>query len=110
MTGNVIGFIIWMVASCIFVVIGFSSWHSKAPVGFFTFVRPPQVTDIKRYNHAVAIIWFVFAGCMALLGLPLLAGQNSPYVMISIVGMMWLCIGIVIAYCRVERKYRKKEE
>lgn len=107
MTGSVIGFIIWMIVSFVFAAIGFFTWNSKTPVGFFTFVKPPQVTDVRRYNHAVAVLWFVFAVCMCLLGLPLLAGQNSPYVLISVIGMLWLCIGITIAYCRVERKYRK---
>lgn len=109
MTGGIIGFIIWISVSLVFVIIGFSAWRSRTPVGFFTFAKPPEVTDVKRYNHAVAVIWYVFAGCMCLLGLPLLAGQNSPYVVISIIGTMWLCIGIAIAYCRVEKRYRKKE-
>lgn len=111
MTGNIIGYIIWLMVSCVFFIIGIVSRKSKLPVGFFANVRATEeseIADIRGYNHAVARIWFVFAVVLAPLGLPLLAGQNSPLVMITVVGSLWLCIAIYVMYMRVEKKYRKK--
>lgn len=105
--GGIIGFIIWSAVVLIFVFIGIYAWNSDKAVGFFTGQKPPEVTDIKGYNHAVAKIWFVFAAVMELLGLPLLAGQNSPYIMLSVFGVMFSVIGIIVAYVRVEAKYKK---
>lgn len=109
--GNVIGYIIFLLVCALFVVIGIVSWNSKAPVGFFSNVKAPDdsdISDIKGYNHAVARIWFVFAGGLALLGLPLLAGQNSPLIIITVIGSLWLCIALIVVYMRVEKKYKGK--
>lgn len=111
MAGSIIGYIIWVLVSIVFFIIGIVSWKSKMPVGFFSNIKSPEtseIADVKGYNHAVARIWFVFAAVMALLGLPLLAGQNSPLVMITVIGSLWLCIAICVMYMRVEKKYRKK--
>jgi len=34
----------------------------KEAVGFFTFVKPPEVEETGRYNRAVGTLWFVAAG------------------------------------------------
>ncbi len=111
MAGSIIGYIIWVLVNIVFFIIGIVSWKSKVPVGFFSNFKSPEnseIADVRGYNHAVARIWFVFAAIMALLGLPLLAGQNSPLIMISVIGMLWLCIGVCMAYVKVEKKYRTK--
>lgn len=106
-TGGIIALVIWSVVALIFVFIGIYAWTSDEPVGFFTGQKPPEVPDRKGYNHAVAKIWFVFAAVMELLGLPLLAGQNSPYALLSVFGVMLAVIGIIVAYIKVEKKYKK---
>lgn len=103
----IIGFIIWTVVSFIFVVIGISCLHAKEPVGFFTFAKPPIVTDIKKYNKAVAILWFVFALLLEFLGLPFLFyEQNSPVYIVIVLGAFLLVIAIIISYIFIEKKYR----
>ena len=105
----IIGFMIWTLCSCIFFVIGIISWNSKKEVGFFTGVKPNQMKDTKAYNRAVAKIWLVFGVLFELLGIPFLFfEQNSPIFLLSVVGTMFLVIGICIAYMIVESKYRKK--
>lgn len=106
-TEGLIGFVVWTIVSLMFVLIGIYAWNTKKAVGFFTFQKPLELTDVKGYNHAVAKLWFVFAAVMILLGLPLLAGQNSPYIMISVFGAMFAVIGIIIAYLKIEQKYKK---
>ena len=53
-------FLIWTVISLILLGIGILDWRSEKAVGFFTGVKPPEVTDIRKYNHTVAVLWFVF--------------------------------------------------
>ncbi len=43
-------FIIWSTGAILFWGIGIRGRNSKEPVGFFTFVKPPVVTDIRNYN------------------------------------------------------------
>lgn len=106
--GRVIGFIIWLICCLIFVHIGILALKAKEPVGFFAQSEPPKVKDIKAYNKAVAKIWFFFAVGMLLLGIPLIiGGQNSPLIIISILGAMFLSIGICVIYLFVEKKYKE---
>ena len=53
----IIAFGIWTIAAFVFAGIGISAGKSKKPVGFFTTVEPPKVTDVKKYNHAVSLLW-----------------------------------------------------
>ena len=103
-----IGFIIWTIVSCLFLVIGITNRKADFPVGFFSNVKAPDVTDIKKYNKEVSNIWLVFAILFELLGVPLLFfEQNDPVFIIVILGTVALIIGIIIAYLRVEMKYKK---
>ena len=103
----IIAFVIWSVVAVIFLIIGASVWQSKEAVGFFTFVNPPQVKDVKRYNHAVAKIWFTVAFVFEILGVPFLwYEQNSPLVIFIILGVVILIIAMMITYTRIEAKYK----
>ena len=65
------GFFIWSAVALVLVGIGIWDWNSKTPVGFYSGIKPTKVTDVRRYNHSVAIMWFVYAFVFELLGLPL---------------------------------------
>lgn len=105
----IIGFVIWSIVALLFFGIGIWSRKAEKPVGFWSNVKAPEVNDVKEYNNAVSIIWFVFAVIFELLGFPLLFfEQNSPIFLVVAVGTVFLIIGIMIAYTRVENKYRKK--
>lgn len=104
-----IAFIIWSICAGIFVLIGISTWRKKDEAGFFTGVKPPKMKDITAYNHAVAKIWFVFAALYELAGIPLgFIEQNSPIALLIVGIVVLLIIGMMIAYMKVEQKYRKK--
>ena len=106
--GRIIGFIIWMICSFIFVLIGILALRAKEPVGFFAQSKPPKVKDVMAYNRAVAKIWFFFAVGMLIMGLPLaFAKQNSPLFIIPILGAMFLSIAICVMYISVEKKYKE---
>lgn len=104
------GFIIWALFSCFFIGLGISCLFAKKATGFWANTDRPEVTDIKKYNYAMCKLWCAFGVIMFPLGLPLLDGQNSSLVIISILGMMFEAIAFMVFYVLViERKYSKKE-
>ncbi len=103
----IIGFIVWSVIAVLFVVIGISGLRSKEPVGFFTFVKAPEVNDIGKYNRAVSILWIIAAVLLEILGVPFLfLEQNSLMFVLVIFGAVALVIGMMIGYIKIEKKYR----
>lgn len=104
----VIGFGIVSIIAAIFLGIGISCRKSHEAVGFFTFVEPPTVEDIEHYNRAVSILWIVAAGVVEILGIPcVFLRQNSPLWILVIFAVMLLVIVMMIAYLKIEAKYRK---
>lgn len=101
-----IGFLIFSLCSLIFFVIGISTYCSKKAAGFWANAKTPEIKDIRNYNHAVARIWWLFAVMIFLLGIPMLAGQNSAWGIVSVLGSLPAVIIIMILYTRVEQKYR----
>ena len=102
-----LGFIIWSLVCLVIIGIGISTWRAKEAAGFFTGVKPPKVKDAKRYNHMVAILWFVYAALFELLGLPLLfLEQNSPLFVVPVLGVPALTIVLVAGYMVILRKNR----
>lgn len=102
-----IAFIIWSITAVLFLGIGIVGRKSKEAVGFFTFVKPPKVTDINRYNHAVSVLWMVAAVVFEIIGVPLLfLEQNSPMSILLIFGVVVFVLGMMIAYFRIEAKYK----
>lgn len=100
-------FIIWSAVAAIYIIIGILAWNRKEPVGFFTGAKPPKVTDVTGYNHSVALLWFVFSVLFEATGVPLLfIIQNDPRIFIMIVLDMFLVIITMIAYMKIEAKYR----
>lgn len=104
-----IGFVIWSIVAAIFLSIGISCRKSSTAVGFFTFVKPPIVEDVKHYNNAVSILWFVAAVILEIIGIPFLfLKQNSPLFILMIFAVMILLILMMILYFKIESKYKKR--
>lgn len=104
-----VGFVIWMLCSVVLVALGIYAFFSKRtmPFGFWANAEVFKVKDVRAYNRAVGKLWCVFGFVFALLGLPLLTGQNSPYIILSIMGCMVEAIGAMVVYVTViEKKYR----
>lgn len=107
MEGNIIGFAIWCIIGILFLGLSISAWFSKKPVGFWANVKRPKVSDVKKYNHAVSKLLFVFSIVYLILGIPLLAGQNSAWIILSILGVMAESIAAMAVYSLViEKKYK----
>ena len=104
-------FVIWLIVSLLFVGFGIFIMKSKKtkPFGFWANAEAPEVIDVQGYNKALGKLWIIFGVGFAVDGLPLLAGQNSALVMISVIGSMFLCIGVMVYYTlAIETKYKKK--
>ena len=101
------GFVIWSAVSIVLLCIGVWAWKSGKAVGFFAGVKPPEVRDVRKYNRSVAILWFVYALLFELLGLPFLfLRQNFPGFLLSVLGVAWITIALMIAYHRILAKHR----
>lgn len=108
-SGSIIGFLIHCIAGSLFVIIGISSFFSKNPVGFWANIKMCEVTDARNYNKATGKLFLCFGAVFIILGLPLLTGQNSPLVLLSIAGDMFLIITVMLIYeLVIMKKYRKK--
>ena len=103
------GFIIWTAVSLIPLGIGIWVLCSKKAANFFSGTKPPEVRDVRKYNRAVALLWFAYAAAFELLGLPLLLLERSPAgFLLCLLGVPVLSIGLMLAYVRILAKHRKE--
>ena len=112
MEERVTAFLCWAIMGALFVVMGICILFSKSakPFGFWANAEVASIKDVKGYNRALGILWCVYGVLFVLIGLPLLAGQNSGSIIISMLGTMFISIGAMIAYVvGIEPKYRKKK-
>lgn len=110
MDGALIGFIIWAIFGGIMIGIGVSAFFSKKAVGFWTNVKPFPVKDVGKYNRATGKLFVLYGVIFTALGIPLVDGQNSPYIMFSVLGVMFETIGVMAIYSLViMKKYRKDD-
>ena len=107
-----IAFIIWAIMSVVFILMGIYVLNSRKakPFGFWANAEVTPIEDVKSYNCALGKLWCVYGILFLLIGLPLLDGQNSSLIILTILGAMFLSIGAMVAYVvGIEAKYRKKK-
>lgn len=111
--GHMTGFVIWTLFGLMMAGFGAAAYRAKKPVGFWANVKAPQqdeITDVSGYNHAVGKLFIAYGIVFVLLGLPLLDGQNSPWIILSILGMMAETIAAMACYILViERKWKRRD-
>ena len=106
----IIGFVIWSIVFLVLLGIGIWAWKSDKAVSFYTGAKPPEVTDVRKYNRSVAILWFSYAVLFELLGLPCLSQEKKINGFLwSIAGVPLISIALMIVYNRILRKYEKKK-
>lgn len=107
MTGRLLGFILWSAVGIIMICFAIYSRFSKKPMRFWANTGVFEVTDIKKYNYAVAKLFLMFGLVLIVLGIPLLA-ENSAWIMLSIAGVMIESIVAMVIYSLViEKRYKK---
>ena len=106
----VAGFLIWTLICILLLGIGIWCWKSEKAVHFFTGVKPPAVTDVRKYNRSVAVLWFVYAALFELLGLPFLfLKQNAAGFLLCIAGVPVISLALMLVYTRILRRYEQKK-
>ena len=106
-----VAFVIWSIMGLIFIGMGIYNCRAKSqrPFGFWANAKQFEVTDVKAYNKMLGKLWIVFGVVFIILGLPFLGGQNSPWIIFSILGCMILSIAAMVVYVVViEPRFRKK--
>ena len=106
-----LAFIIWAIVGVLFIIMGIYCIKSKKakPFGFWANAEVIQVKDVKGYNRALGILWCVYGVLFTFIGLPLLSGQNSGLMIVTMLGTMFISIGAMVVYVvGIEGKYRKK--
>lgn len=107
--GSILGFILWLIGGALLVGTGIAAFFAKKEVGFFNNVKTLPMRDVKAYNRAVGRLFIVYGIVFMLLGVPLLGGQNSAGVIISVLGVMAETIAAMAVYILViQSKYEKK--
>ena len=108
-TGSIIGFVIYCIVGGLFIGFGISSFFLNNPVGFWANIKMCEVTDTRDYNKATGKLFLCFGIVFIILGLPLLAGQNSPLILLSVAGDIFLVITVMLVYeLVIMKKYRKR--
>lgn len=109
MPEEMLGFLIWCAAGCLFIGFGVYALLAKRPVGFWANAEMFEVTDVKRYNRAMCKLFCGMGVVFVLLGLPLLS-NHAGWIMLSCgVGVMAEIMALVLIYTQViEKKYRKR--
>lgn len=108
MGGTVIGFIIWAIVGAVIIGVGISAFFMKKVVGFWANIKPIEVKDIKGYNYATGKLFISYGLIFVVLGLPLLSGQNSPLILLSVLGVMLETIILMVVYSLcIEKKYKE---
>lgn len=108
-TGKIWGFVLWMIGGCLLIALGLRAFFAKKEVGFFCNVKPLPMSDVKAYNRAVGKLLIGYGILFGVLGLPILAGQNSALLLVSILGVVAESIGAMVVYILViQNKYERK--
>ena len=105
---DVLPFLGWCAVGLVFEGLAVYIWFCKKPASF-GWARAPEVTDVKRYNRAVAKLYMAYGAVFILLGLPLLAkplpGWAAWLMAAGVVGEGAACRAV---YARVIcKKYKK---
>lgn len=109
MDGRMIGFIIWAIFGGIMIGIGVRAFFSKKAVGFWANIKTFTVNDVKGYNHATGKLFILYGVILIVLGMPLLGSQTTPYIFLSVLGLMIETIAAMAIYSLViTKKYQVK--
>ena len=103
-----IGFLVWLACGLLFFGIGIWCFFSKKQVGFWANAETPKMENVKAYNRAVGVLWLVYAAVFCVLGIPMLVPQPSALIMLSVAGVVFETIVLIVVYMHIEQKYKKK--
>ncbi len=107
MKENIFFFIILCIWGVLYICLAIYIWFSKKAIGFWGNRKMFEVTDIRKYNHAMSKLYVAHGIVFILLGLPLLTG-HSGWILLSIAGVVMETIVLIVVYSLAIRKKYKK--
>lgn len=91
--------------------LGFYAWRREKPMWFWsgTTVDPKSISDVRAYNHANAIMWWVYS---LIFWTSVLVYSHNPFLseLIITFGVTIGFIPLYLAYFLIRRKYRVKDK
>ena len=107
MKENIFFFTIFCIWDVIYVCLAIYIWFSKKAIRFWGNKKMFEVTDIKKYNHAMSKLYIVHSIVFILIGLPLLTGAHK-WIILSVAGVVVETIVFMAVYSLVIKKKYKK--
>ena len=107
--GSIMGFLMWAAGGCLLTALGIWAFRAKKEVGFWANVKPLPTRDMKAYTRAVGRLFIVDGVLFILLGLPLLWGAHSAWILIPILGAVAeIIVSMAVYTIVIQNKYEKK--
>lgn len=108
MEENTIAFIIWCIGGMFFICLAIYIWFSRKAIFFWGRSKIFEVTNIRKYNHAISKLYGIYGIVFILLGLPLLAGADLEWIFFASAGVVIESIVLMAVITLViEKKYKK---
>lgn len=101
-------FIIWCIWGIFYICLAVYIWFSKKPIAFWGNTKMFEVTDIRKYNHAMSKLYVAHGVVFILLGLPFLVGKTSEWFLFWSAGVVMESILLMAIYSLVIKKKYKK--
>ena len=102
-------FLLWCDCFLLFLILGIFCYFSRKQVGFFANIKPFPVKDVRAYNRSCGRLWMGYSLVGMVLGFPLLDGQNSALVLLSVLGVMGDTLGLILLHILVIEKKHKAQ-
>lgn len=107
--GNIIFVLTCLLCGAIFLGMGVYARKSKTPMNFWSGVSVPSesISDIPAYNRAMAKLWGGYSAVWFISGLVGWWQPVAATVLMCVLGGGG-AVALVLAYKRIEKKYRVK--
>lgn len=98
--------IIWF-CGLIFITIGIYALKRKTPMHFWsgTTVKAEEISDVRAYNRANGIMWFIYGGILILSGALAFLNPRLATIMLVLLSLPGIII-LIIVYGRIYNRYK----
>lgn len=107
---NIIFIGVTIFCGLIFIGFGLFALKKQTPIHFWsgTVVKPEEITDVKAYNKANAIMWITYGAIIGLSGFLITVVKKDIFAVVYVVVMFLGLILMMVLYGKIKEKYRVK--
>ncbi len=102
-------FVIWMAVGLFIIGDGIWTGFRKKAVRFWGFAKMYEVTDVKKYNRALGILYMLYGAGFIALGIPLRYGRDTPALITSVRNAVFEIVALLLIYALVITPIYKKK-